>query len=327
MNRGRADAVVAAGFSSGANIHQRRRVFTIKRLLTIAAAAMLVVLVLSGLLIWNRFFRSPSVDLLPLPDNLIALESSAGEKLLSESEFIADYQGLIANFVAQSRPAYCGVASSVIALNALRAPSPPLNQSTFFTDVVRQVKDPLRVSLTGMSLRQLGDLLRAHGAEASVIYASDTNIDSFRSIAQRNLMTDGDFVLVNYQRAELDQIEMGHISPLAAYHAETDRFLILDVAAYKYPPVWVSTEALWDAMSAPVGSSLQTRGFVVVREGMLTRSASLSLSGSISARDGWIETKQEAAPGSPDASTIESPRGESLFEPARNRWTESGRAG
>jgi hypothetical protein len=143
----------------------------------------------------------------------------------------------------------------------------------------------LRITLTGMSLRQLGDLLRAHGAEASVIYASDTDIDSFRSMAQRNLMTNGDFVLVNYQRAELDQIEMGHISPLAAYHAETDRFLILDVAAYKYPPVWVSTKELWDAMSAPVGSSPRTRGFIIVREGALTRSASLSVSGSVSAKN------------------------------------------
>jgi hypothetical protein len=70
---------------------------------------------------------------------------------------------------------------------------------------------------------------------------------------------------------------MGHISPLAAYNAETDSFLILDVAAYKYPPVWVSTEDLWDAMSASVGSSPRTRGFIVVREGAAGRPAPLSL--------------------------------------------------
>jgi hypothetical protein len=44
---------------------------------------------------------------------------------------------------------------------------------------------------------------------------------------------------VNYQRGALGQKESGHISPLAAYNAASDRFLILDVAAYKYPPVWV----------------------------------------------------------------------------------------
>lgn len=249
-----------------------------KRLLSISSIALFALLVLGSLLVWDKYFRPPAIDLLPLPENLIALESPAGRKLLAESEFVADYGQLTANFVIQSRPAYCGVASSVIALNALRNMEPRLDQSTFFTNAARQIKDPLRVSLTGMSLRQLGELLRAHGAEASVVYASDTDIETFRSIAQRNLMTDGDFVLVNYQRAELEQVEMGHISPLAAYHAETDRFLVLDVAAYKYPPVWVSTKELWDAMNSPLGeSSSRTRGFVVIREEPSRLSASFFL--------------------------------------------------
>jgi hypothetical protein len=248
-----------------------------KRLLSIGGIVLPILLLLAGLAIWDRFFRTPSTDPLPLPSSLIALESPAGRELLAESAFIADYERLAANFVSQSRPAFCGVASSVITLNALRNPTPPLDQSTFFTDSASKIKDPLRVTLSGMALGQLADFLRAHGAEATVVYASDTDIDSFRSIARRNLMTSGDFVLVNYQRAELGQVEMGHISPLAAYNAETDSFLILDVAAYKYPPVWVSTEDLWDAMSASVGSSPRTRGFIVVREGAAGRPAPLSL--------------------------------------------------
>lgn len=306
MSRGRADVLARTVFAGGSG-RSGRRGATMKRLLSICGVALFLLLSLGSLLVWNKYFRPPSIDLLPLPDGLVALESPAGRKLLRESEFIADYDRLAASFVVQSRRAYCGVASSVIALNALRSPSPPLNQSTFFTVTARKVKDPLRISLTGMSLGQLGDLLRAHGAEASVVYASDTDIDSFRSMAQRNLITGGDFVLVNYQRAELDQAEMGHISPLAAYHAETDRFLILDVAAYKYPPVWVSTQALWNAMNAPVGTSSRTRGFIVVREGMLTRSASLSVRGRFSVRNGWLEMKREAANGSPDAFPIEGP--------------------
>jgi hypothetical protein len=312
MSRGRARALAASGYSSA---HGGRRGPALKRVVSIAGIAVLLLLLLASLLVWNRYFRSPSIDRLSLPDNLIALESAAGRKLLLESEFIADYERLAANFVAQSRPAYCGVASSVIALNALREPAPPLSQSAFFTDAVRRIKDPWRVTLTGMSLGQLGDLLRAHGAEASVVYASDTDIDSFRSIAQRNLMTSGDFVLVNYQRAELDQVEMGHISPLAAYHAGADRFLVLDVAAYKYPPVWVATEELWNAMSAPVGSSPRTRGFVVVREGVLTRSASLSL-GERSSCEGRIGSTRTVSMVAPDRSPIEAPSGGSPSESA-----------
>jgi hypothetical protein len=46
-------------------------------------------------------------------------------------------------------------------------------------------------------------------------------------------------MLVNYERAALGQAKTGHISPIAAYNAKADRLLVLDVATYKYPPVWV----------------------------------------------------------------------------------------
>lgn len=41
----------------------------------------------------------------------------------------------------------------------------------------------------------------------------------------------------------------GHFSPLGAYHAPTDSFLIVDVAKYKYPPVWVGADTLFTAMA------------------------------------------------------------------------------
>ena len=57
----------------------------------------------------------------------------------------------------------------------------------------------------------------------------------------------------------------GHISPLGAYDAKADRFLILDVARYKYPPVWVKTGEIFDAMNTPDASNGdKTRGFVLV---------------------------------------------------------------
>jgi hypothetical protein len=241
-----------------------------KRLASILGITFLAVLLLGSAAIWNRYFRTPPIERLPLPDHLVALESPAGRTLLAESNFIADYEGLAANFVSQSRPAFCGVASTVVALNALRKSDPRLNQSTFFSRARTEVRDSFRVSFTGMSLGQLDDVLRAHGAQTTVVYASDSNIDAFRSIAKNNLRSGGDVLLVNYQRAELGQSESGHISPLAAYHAETDQVLILDVAAYKYPPVWVSTETLWSAMNAPLNSSTnRTRGFIVVRDAEL----------------------------------------------------------
>ena len=177
-------------------------------------------MLLAGTELWNLAFRTPSIDRLPLPEGLVALESSPGQELLARSDSIADYDSLTRSFVSQSRRAFCGVASSVVVLNALRASGPRLTQATFFTDAASRVRDPLRVTLGGMSLAQLGDLLRAHDSEATLFYASDTGVDAFRSIAKKNLETAGDFLLVNYQRATLGQPKSGHISPVAAYNAE-----------------------------------------------------------------------------------------------------------
>ena len=58
------------------------------------------------------------------------------------------------------------------------------------------------------------------------------------------LGTEDHYVLVNYLRRAIGQERGGHISPLAAYDADTDRFLILDVSRYKYPPVWVGAAEL-----------------------------------------------------------------------------------
>jgi len=236
-----------------------------KRLSRIVGVSASLLFVIAGAGIWNAAFRAPSMDRLTLPADLISAESATGKGLLDEKQFIADYEILARNFESQARPAYCGVASSVVALNALRSSEPRLTQSTFFTDAASHVRGPLQTTFGGMTLAELGALLRAHGADVTTYYAADTELNAFRSLAQQNLKSAGDFLLVNYQRGVLGQKEMGHISPVAAYNAATDRMLILDVAAYRYPPTWVSTAALWNAMNTLDGDSGRSRGFVVVR--------------------------------------------------------------
>jgi len=72
-------------------------------------------------------------------------------------------------------------------------------------------------------------------------------------------------VIVNYLRKAIGQERGGHISPLAAYDAKADRFLILDVARYKYPPVWVKTSEIFDAMNTTDSDNdNKTRGYVLV---------------------------------------------------------------
>ncbi len=67
-----------------------------------------------------------------------------------------------------------------------------------------------------------------------------------------------------YLRRSIGQERGGHISPLAAYNADTDQVLILDVSRYKYPPVWVEVEDLWNAVNTVDSVSGLTRGVVVI---------------------------------------------------------------
>jgi hypothetical protein len=237
-----------------------------KRLGRVACGVLAASLLLGGAAVLDIAFSTPPPDLRPLPSELVAAGSSEGEQLLAASRFTADYNSLTQAFEAQSRRAYCGVASSVIVLNALRNAHPHLTQSTFFSAAASRVRSPLRVTLQGMTLEQLADLLRANDADVTLFHASDANVDTFRSIVRENLQTPGDFVVVNYERALLGQGETGHISPLAAYNAQADRLLVLDVAAYKYPPAWVPTQTLWNAMNTVDSDSGRSRGFVVVRD-------------------------------------------------------------
>lgn len=228
------------------------------------SAALLVALAVAGTG-WHHYFAAPPLESLPMPGHLLPAQSPEGRKLIEGNEYVADYASLRTHFVGQARRAFCGVASAVTVLNAMREGAARMDQSNFFSEAARQVKSPWEVSLSGMSLNDLARFLRAHGAQATVVHASDTDLESFRNLARENLRTPGDYLLINYQRAGLGQVEGGHISPVAAYDPQTDRFLILDVAPNRYPPVWAPATLVWEAMRQPLNPSTgTTRGFLVV---------------------------------------------------------------
>ncbi len=211
---------------------------------------------------------------LPLPKNLISFNSPEGEQLLMQSKALQSYFPLSIQFVTQKNQAYCGVASLVMVLNSLgiQAPEAPefapyhvFTQDNFFNNVQTQkVVAPEVVSRRGMTLDQIGKLLESYAVKADVYHAGDTSIEKFRTLVVKNLQQSGNFVVVNYLRKALGEETGGHISPIAAYNEDTDRFLILDVSRYKYPPVWVKAADIWQAMATVDADSGKTRGFVLV---------------------------------------------------------------
>lgn len=204
----------------------------------------------------------------------IPLPAPEGQTLLLQSANRADYGPLAEQFLTQANLAYCGVASMVMVLNSLAVPAPLAagygsyrfwtQQNVFDLARTRSVASPEQVARQGMTLQELRALLASHGLEARAIHGDRLSQSQFRLLLRRNLSTAADRLLVNYDRQALGQSGGGHISPVAAYHADTDRVLILDVARYRYPSVWVPLADLWQAIRTIDSSSGRSRGLVIV---------------------------------------------------------------
>ena len=97
----------------------------------------------------------------------------------------------------------------------------------------------------GMGLAIFVGYLEAHGLRVDARFASDASLGAFRDAVTPLLGDPEVFVAVNYHRPALGQEGSGHISPLGAYHAASDRFLVLDVSRHRYPPVWVEAGDLF----------------------------------------------------------------------------------
>jgi hypothetical protein len=213
-------------------------------------------------------------ETLSLPGNLTDLNSDEGERFFLESGALATYFPIADNFVTQKTQAYCGVASIVMVLNAAGVPAPTspeyqpyhvFTQDNVLDEHTDAVLPRDLLAKQGMTLDQLGGLLALHPVTIEVHHAADGGLDAFRSTARDYLAAKDHFVVVNYLRKAIGQQTGGHISPLAAYDPKADRFLILDVARYKYPPVWVRASDLFDAMNTTDASNdNKTRGYVLV---------------------------------------------------------------
>jgi Phytochelatin synthase len=220
---------------------------------------------------WLATATAAWAETLPLPPSLVGADSDAGVSLFLESDARQAYFPLATNFLTQKYQSYCGVASIVMVLNALQLPAPAFAPYRTFTqdNMLDERTDavlPRDVLLKkGMTLDQLAGLLALQPLNIDVRHAGDATLDEFRAKAREYLGQKNHFVIVNYLRMAIGQERGGHISPLAAYDAETDRFLILDVARYKYPPVWVTASDLFDAMNTPdADNENKTRGYVLI---------------------------------------------------------------
>ena len=219
------------------------------------------------------FAQSPAAESAFSEPAVVYWDSAEGRTIRARMPADADYWQLAPNFSAQITQSYCSVASAITVLNSMPiakpvdptyAPYPYFTQRNFFTPAVAKVISPQTVLAMGMTREEMAETLSRQGVKATSIAGDTFTEESLRALLKKALGDDGQFVLANYYRASLGQVGGGHWSALAAYDAQSDSVLILDVAKYKYPPAWVSISLLRQAIATTDTTSNKARGLVVV---------------------------------------------------------------
>ncbi len=204
---------------------------------------------------------------------LVYFDEPESVRLFEQADVKGQFWTLVRYFISQRIDTFCSVASSVMVLNALEIPAPvsrmtypfsKFNEETFFTQGVLERQRVRDIAGDGLFLAELGDMLKAFDLTIAEYHANTVTADEFRRLAVAALKSTDRYVVVNFSRDRITQEGGGHFSPLAAYDAKSDRFLVLDTARYKYPPFWVKAQDLWAAMDTLDEDAKAKRGFLII---------------------------------------------------------------
>eukprot|EP00929_Paragymnodinium_shiwhaense_P031759 TRINITY_DN17722_c0_g1_i3.p1 TRINITY_DN17722_c0_g1~~TRINITY_DN17722_c0_g1_i3.p1 ORF type:complete len:274 (+),score=31.96 TRINITY_DN17722_c0_g1_i3:48-824(+) len=219
--------------------------------------------------------------------DLVYFNSTAGVKLLKHASHDGPFWSLISSFETEL-PGGCGPTTAVMVLNALASQgvvAPVTNEYSVhfgnFSEIFHyweqhdinasQCAQKATTPWKG-SLEQVGSLISCGGPAVKVVRAAASTAAEFRQTLRDAFeAAPVQYVTVNFDRRSLEQAGFGHHSPIGAYDENTDKVLLLDVARYKYPPVWVGVKDMFAAMSSsipmppPFPSNFTTpRGYLVV---------------------------------------------------------------
>lgn len=229
---------------------------------------------------------------------LVPFASDEGLARLSRSGAKVDFAALANQFEAQYNDAFCGPTSAAIVLNTVnsRSANLPRDYTRLRKDDVQFLPagfDPIVPRFTqdsvidkgpktrgqvlgepitigskqvrdfGYQLRQFDAMLRANGLLTTVVVVDDARSEqTIRADLADNLARGGDYVIVNYRRQAVGQKGGGHISPLGAYDAVSDSFLVLDVNPAAAGWVWMLAATLVKGMRT--FDTVENRGYVLV---------------------------------------------------------------
>lgn len=208
-----------------------------------------------------------------------------GKKLLEEctQEVESCYQPFLHRvFCKQVGIGTCGIQSSVMLINAALVGQSRSQMTSDADDVAKtdlklteetMVKSPQTLAVKseekmhreGMTLMDVRDVLSAHGYQVEMHQAGDSTLDQFRddAIAAISRKDSSCGIIVNFHLKTFGYGPVwGHHSPLVAYHKETDRFLVLDVAKLNHE-CWSTAQHLFNAMNVVDQESGAGRGYLI----------------------------------------------------------------
>ncbi|MBI4784583.1 MAG: phytochelatin synthase family protein [Oscillatoriophycideae cyanobacterium NC_groundwater_1537_Pr4_S-0.65um_50_18] len=209
----------------------------------------------------------------PLPTSCIAFSSTEGRQLFREALELGGMDGYFAlaeQFHTQAEPAFCGLGTMVVVLNALA-----IDPGRIWRGIWRWYGEEMLdccqslpvIKETGITLDEFVCISRCNGAKVTAHRYTERNLDEFRQDVKRITSTaHGIHMIAAYSRKVLGQTGDGHFSPIGGYHPQRDLVLLLDVARFKYPPHWVPLPLLWEAFEPPDPETNRSRGYILLQK-------------------------------------------------------------
>jgi len=229
----------------------------------------------------------PSFYQRKLPETCVAFASREGKKIFKsalENNGLKSFYNLIEQHHTQTEPAFCGISTLVMVLNAL-AVDPGQHWKGpwrwYSESMLNCCVDSEDIKKAGITLRDFQCLALCQGLSVDLQYCDDTSsLQAFRLAVERTCLespisnddhdeceTEGKYLevmVVSYSRAVLKQTGSGHFSPLAAYDKASDSVLILDTARFKYGAHWTKVPLIYDAMKPLDSDTGKSRGYALI---------------------------------------------------------------
>ncbi|KAG0265891.1 hypothetical protein BG011_003816 [Mortierella polycephala] len=204
-----------------------------------------------------------------LPEHLDSFTSDTGKRLFREIILAGTgecFFKLCTSFNTQSDPAFCGVSSLSMVLNALGID--PRKQWRgvwrWYSDEQLDCCASIEVmKQKGITFNQFNCLARCH-AKVIAKRADRYTIQEFRRDIQAVSCSDESHMVLSFSRAALGQTGSGHFSPIGGYHEPEDKVLVLDTARFKYPPFYATVTELWESLLPQDPETGVCRGYFLI---------------------------------------------------------------